>query len=278
MAPRMGRLRPEVDGLGGPILLQARGLEVRRGRRTILTDVGFEVGAGELLELAGANGSGKTSLLRVLAGLTHPRRGTLRRRGSCAFVAEKVALAPALRCGEWLAAMRRLRGLEPVDWERAVLASGLDANVLGRPASVLSKGMSQRIALVEAIESRCALLLLDEPFSGLDADGRAWLGERIVARLRDGSAVVLTDHSGVASRRLPPGAVLRLHDGACERGGAAVTTEPSVGADVAGAATVHVVATHPDGRRLSRGVVASASDELLRELLAEGWHVEEVRP
>ena len=257
-------------------------MEVGRGRRTILTDVSFEVGAGDVLQLAGVNGSGKTSLLRVLAGLTHPRRGTVSRRGSCAFVAEKVTLAPALRCGEWLAAMRRLRGLERVDWARAVVASGLDASVLGRPASVLSKGMTQRIALVEAIESRCALLLLDEPFSGLDADGRGWLGERIVARLGDGCAVVLTDHSGAASKHLAPGAVLRLHDGGCERGavgGAAVTTEPSVGEGaVAGAATLRVVAMHPDGRRLSRDVVAGASDELLRELLAEGWHVEEVRP
>ncbi len=251
-----------------------------RGRRTILKDVSFEVLAGDVLQLAGVNGSGKTSLLRVLAGLTHARRGTLRRRGSCAFVPEKVTLAPALRCGEWLAAMRRLRGLEPVDWPRAVVASGLDASVLGRSAAVLSKGMSQRIALVEAIESGCALLLLDEPFSGLDADGRGWLGDRIAALLAGGAAVLLTDHSGAASSRLAPGAVLRLRDGACEWGrvGEASEREPMGRADVlVDVATLRVVATHPDGRHLSRDVVEGTSDEILRELLAHGWHVEEVR-
>src|SRR6188768_1979049 len=99
-------------------MLEARSLTVVRGRRTILTGIDLELAAGEAVHLAGANGSGKTSLLRVLAGLADPRAGSVRRRGSCAFVPEKVALAGAIQAGEWLAAMRRLRGEAPLDWER----------------------------------------------------------------------------------------------------------------------------------------------------------------
>src|SRR6478609_7393198 len=97
-------------------LLEARGVVVRRGRREVLREVDCDLAPGSLVRLAGANGSGKTSLLRVLAGLAEPAAGTVARRGGCAFVPEKVLLAPALRCGEWLTAMRALRGAPPLDW------------------------------------------------------------------------------------------------------------------------------------------------------------------
>ena len=101
------------------MLLEAGALTVRRGRRTVLSGVALTVDGGRAVHVAGANGSGKTSLLRVLAGLAAPRAGTLRRHGACAFVPEKVRLAPALRCGEWLRAMRALRGLTPTEWAAA---------------------------------------------------------------------------------------------------------------------------------------------------------------
>ncbi len=250
--------------------LRVDGVAVRRGRRTVLSDVGFVLGAGEGVRLTGANGSGKTSLLRVLAGVTPAWRGRVERVGAWAVVPETVTLAPALRCGEWLAAMRGLRGLAPIAWDDVVRDSGLEVEVLARPASVLSKGMTQRLALLEALASHCALLLLDEPFSGLDVDGRAWLGEEIVARLRDGAAVLLSDHSGAAAGRLAGGTVLALSDGRCERLEAA--------ASVVARPLVSVLATHPDGRRFERGVAEDDVDDLLRELLDGGWHVREVRP
>ncbi|HEV7806673.1 MAG TPA: ATP-binding cassette domain-containing protein [Solirubrobacteraceae bacterium] len=90
-------------------------MTIRRGRRTVLSGVGLTLHAGEAVHVAGTNASGKTSLLRVLAGLSVRRRGSLRRPASCALVPEKVALAPAMRCGEWLRTMRAMRGLEPLD-------------------------------------------------------------------------------------------------------------------------------------------------------------------
>ncbi|HEX4345046.1 MAG TPA: ATP-binding cassette domain-containing protein [Solirubrobacteraceae bacterium] len=253
-----------------PAVLEAAGVTVRRGRRDVLAGVALRLGAGTVVQLAGANGSGKTSLLRVLAGLTPPRTGSVRRAGAFAFVPEKVVLAPALGCAEWLSAMRGLRGLEQVDWAAAVAASGLEEEILERPAAVLSKGMLQRLALLEAIHAGGALLLLDEPFSGLDPEGRAWLGDELARRSSAGLAVLFTDHSGGAGGRLSLTEVLRLRDGACER-------ELAPAADDTQAAQVAVRASHPDGRSLDRVVPAPASDDLLGELLAAGWHVAEVR-
>jgi ABC-type multidrug transport system ATPase subunit len=252
-----------------PVLLEAGALTVRRGRRTVLSGVGLTLDSGRAVHLAGANGSGKTSLLRVLAGLAAPRAGTVRRHGTCAFVPEKVRLAPALRAGEWLRAMRALRGLTATDWRAAAEASGLDAAVLERPAATFSRGMLQRIALLEALQAGCPLLLLDEPFSGLDDEGRAWLAGQLAERLDGGAAVLLTDHSAAAAERLALTGVLRLSDGTA-------AAEPAA-APARRAATITVRAVHPDGRRFERAVVEARSDALLRALLAEGWHVLEVR-
>jgi ABC-2 type transport system ATP-binding protein len=252
-------------------VLEATGLTIRRGRRTVLMDVSLTFRAGEAIHVAGANGSGKTSLLRVLAGLSAPRGGVLRRPGSCAFVPEKVVLAPAMRCGEWLRAMRRVRGLEPLDWQSAVVASGLERELLVRSSATLSRGMLQRIAVVEAVHAESALLLLDEPFSGLDAAGRHWLGAEIERCLGDGGCVSLTDHTEAPGGELGLTDVVELDDGTCRR--RRLAAEPANRAPQVG-----VVAERADGRRLDRAVPAADVDELLRSLLSDGWHVVEVRP
>ena len=164
--------------------------------------------------------------------------------------------------------MRALRGLSATDWHGAADASGLDPAVLDRPAATMSRGMLQRVALLEALNAGCPLLLLDEPFSGLDDDGRAWLAEHLAERLDGGAAVLLTDHSGSAAGRLALTGVVRLRDGTLEHAGPPAATN---------ARRLTVCAVHPDGRRIEQAVPEGDADDLLRALLARGWHVEEVR-
>lgn len=246
-------------------LLSCQAIAVRRGRRRVLSDVALALRAGESLFLSGANGSGKTSLLRVLAGIAHPRSGSVDRATPCAYVPEKVVLASSLRPAEWIDAMCRIRGDRPRDWSMPVTASGLDPAVLTMRSSALSKGMLQRIALVEAIHSGCPLLLLDEPFAGLDGPGRDWLGGGIGRHVADGGGVIFTDHSGAAGTRLAPAHSLELADGRC------MMARPTpVGARIA------ITAVSSDGERVTRDVDPASSDAVLGDLLASGWHIEEV--
>ena len=240
------------------VALHAESVTVGRGRRTVLSGVELSVGAGSAVQLAGANGSGKTSLLRVLAGVAAPRRGRVRRGGACAFVPERVALAPALEVGQWLGAMRRLRRLPAADWDDHAAASGLEPDVLGRAGATLSKGMLQRIALLEAVHSGSCVLLLDEPFAGLDAGGRGWLTGRLDAHLRAGGAIVATDHSGVLRQSVGLERAFLLADGGCR------PWSPKQ-------EQITVSVTAPDGTRLTRTWPADGGDAIRETLTAEGW-------
>jgi heme exporter protein A len=244
-----------------PAVIEASAVAVRRGRRVVLSDVSLAIGAGQVVHLAGANGSGKTSLLRVLAGLSAPRAGTVRRPVRCAFVGEKVVLAGSVPAGEWLTVMRALRGLPAADWHAAVRGAGLEPSVLGLSAARHSKGMLQRLTLIEATEPGCQALLLDEPFAGLDPEGREWLAQRLRSCLAAGAAALLTDHSGAAVEHLPVATVLRLDGGRCAIDAGAPVPAP----------LLHT--TLPDGRTLTRAIAdpGRAHDVLL----AEGWQIED---
>jgi ABC-type multidrug transport system ATPase subunit len=246
-------------------VLTARNLSVRRGRTTVLAGVSLDISGGTVVHLGGANGSGKTSLLRVFSGLSRPSSGTLERPPTTAFVPERVNMIPAAACGEWLRAMRRLRRLSPIDWGDVLEACGLDRAVLHRETAKLSKGMLQRIAIVEALRSESSLLLLDEPFSGLDTDGRSWLGTQLADSRAPAAAVLFTDHSGAAETWLELDASLLIKAGTCTH----------LAASERGA-TVQVRAIKPDGQTFVRRVPESVSDALLRELLDDDWHIERI--
>lgn len=244
-----------------PVVIKASAVTVRRGWRVVLSDVSLAVGAGQVVHLAGANGSGKTSLLRVLAGLSAPYVGAVRRPARCAFVGEKVVLAGSVRAGEWLTVMRGLRGLPAANWSAAVRDAGLEPSVLMLPAARHSKGMLQRLTLIEATAPGCEVLLLDEPFAGLDPEGHEWLAQRLLSRLAAGAAVLLTDHSGAAIQRLPIAAVLRLDGGRCALDAGAPTPASLLRT------------TLPDGQTLTR-TIADPS-RVHDVLLAEGWQTED---
>jgi hypothetical protein len=154
----------------------------------------MQLAAGELVHLQGANGSGKSSLLRVLAGVVEPRRGSVGRTAACAYMPERIALPeslPARRC-------LRIRGSGATE-----LAAELD-----RRCGALSNGQLQRLVLTTALEDRPPsprAYLMDEPWSGLDGDARAALDARLAEFVAHGSAVLYTDH-GHEADLAPPSA------------------------------------------------------------------------
>jgi ABC-2 type transport system ATP-binding protein len=228
-------------------VLEARALRVARGRLVLLDDFELTVEAGEVLRVAGANGSGKSSLMRVLAGVAAPRRGRVTRAGRCAYVPEQVVLPAAMRAPRWLQAMARVRGGAAPELDR-----GLD----GR-CGALSKGQTQRVALADALGAGASVLVLDEPWTGLDRAAAGRLTERLRSLADGGAAVLFSDHAATAA--LTP--TRTLHVGPAPA-----------------APSVRVVLAAPDGRRQELVVPTAERDALLAERLAAGWGVESVLP
>lgn len=162
-------------------MLEAEDLTVARGRRTLLEGFAVRVQPGELVYVAGPNGCGKSSLLRVLAGVVEPRRGRVARRARCVYVPEQAALPESLPAQRWL---------DVVGAGDAPLAAPLRTRV-GR----LSRGQLQRVVLTGALHGDDdRILVIDEPWAGLDATARDELSGRLAALAAQGSAVVFTDH------------------------------------------------------------------------------------
>lgn len=188
--------------MGAP-LLEVQRVWKRFGRQWVLRDVSLGVEEGEVLALLGPNGVGKTTLLRVMATLIRPQRGTVRlfEKPARALEAERgqvvlVANPPAF--------YRHLSGEENL--EQALALGGRAAprsQVLevmerlglpeSRPVAAYSSGMRKRLALARTLLARPRLLLLDEPETALDAGGREAL-IRVIGQIAETGAVVLATH------------------------------------------------------------------------------------
>ncbi len=188
--------------------LRARGLGRRFGRDWALAHVDLEVAPGETMVLAGANGSGKTTLLRLAAGLYRPSRGGIeifgldpqRERIECrramSMVSHQAYLYDRLTALETLRIWARLLGRPAADADLLpLLASvGLDR----RPrlqVSGFSAGMRKRLTLLRTRLEQPRLLLLDEPFSALDVEGKRQVEDWILEAREAGAAVVMASHA-----------------------------------------------------------------------------------
>ncbi len=188
------------------------------GSSVVLDDISLELGPGQALVLLGPNGAGKTTLLRILATLIRPTAGTLQVAGVDAlrqpervraaigmvghgsYVYEDLTALENLRfwtiMGGHDASESRLRGaLQQVELEA----------VAGDRARTFSAGMKRRLGLARVVLGPARLLLLDEPFTGLDRQGIKWLGEFLLAFKGGGGNIVLATHSfgsglGIADR------------------------------------------------------------------------------
>lgn len=192
-------------------MLEVSGLECVRGERRLFAGVGFRLDGGELLSLQGRNGSGKTSLLRMLCGLSPAADGEIRWRGEAigrlgddyrrelCYLGHHNAIKDELSPLENLLASAHLAG-ESLDAGEA-----LDAlervGLAGREdlaCRYLSQGQRRRVALARLCHERRALWLLDEPYVALDAAAIELVAGLIGAHLQRGGLAVLTTHQPVA--------------------------------------------------------------------------------
>jgi heme exporter protein A len=189
-------------------MLELSGVACVRGGRPLFSGVSACARAGELLRIRGSNGSGKTSLLRMVCGLSAPAQGqvlwggekvaTLREEmgRQLVYIGHAAALKDDLSALENLQSAASLSGrpCSMAEGLRALAASGLR----GRErlsARVLSQGQRRRAALARlALSNSAPLWVLDEPFNALDATATAWLAGCIASQLRRGGVVVLTSH------------------------------------------------------------------------------------
>jgi heme ABC exporter ATP-binding subunit CcmA len=188
-------------------MIAAVGLRKSYGATVVLEDVSLDVPAGQCLALLGPNGAGKTTLLRILATLVRPGAGTLRIDGRDVLREPDGVRALIGMVGhgshvyEDLTALENLRfwavmaGLDarPARLRERLQAVELDA-LAGERARTFSAGMKRRLALARVTLGRPRLLLLDEPFSGLDRQGQKWLAEFLLAFKAGGGAIMLATH------------------------------------------------------------------------------------
>src|SRR5512145_112963 len=189
-------------------LVRVTGLRKTFGARLVLDGVTMEVRPGEAVALLGANGAGKTTLLKIVATLVRPSRGTVAVGGIDAArepdaVRRLVGLvAHGAHLYEDLTALENLQfwtTLAGRDTRRETLVAALAEVELDRLAGervrTLSAGMRRRLTLARLALAQPRVLLLDEPFAGLDQRAKKWLGERLEAFKAGGGAVLMATHS-----------------------------------------------------------------------------------
>lgn len=191
-----------VDRDDAPVLV-VEGLACRRGERVLFRPVDLSVRAGQIVWVRGANGQGKTTLLRTLAGLCPADAGSIawaKPERRFVYLAHANALKEDLTVAEALNFLLRIGGERPTAGEvTTALERFAMSNRADAPVRTLSQGQRRRVALARlAHEREAATWLLDEPFDALDAAGIKSLNSLLVAHARRGGSVVLTSHVPLA--------------------------------------------------------------------------------
>jgi heme exporter protein A len=192
--------------------LLGRGVKCVRGGRELFSDLDFEVSSGEALAVTGPNGSGKTSLLRIVAGLLTMAGGSIGLEGGGAeltspeqahYLGHRDAMKPALSVLENLAFWRDFLGGKTFDATESLVAVGLD-HAAHLPAAYLSAGQRRRLSIARLLAVRRPIWLLDEPTSALDAAGQSLFATLIGDHLAGGGLIIAATHAplGVQAKEL----------------------------------------------------------------------------
>ena len=192
--------------------LSGRDVRCARGGREIFSGVDFEASSGEALAVTGPNGSGKTSLLRLIAGLLTIASGSIRLEGSereltlpeqAHYLGHRDALKSALSVMENLSFWRDFFGGEAFDARTSLAAVGLD-HAAHLPAAYLSAGQRRRLSIARLLVVRRPVWLLDEPTNALDTVGQSMFAALMGDHLSRGGLIVAATHAplGIAAREL----------------------------------------------------------------------------
>lgn len=202
-------------------MLEAVALSCTRGERQLFTDLAVTVKPGTLLAVVGENGSGKTSLLRILCSLSRPDHGTILWQGQDIRQLKEQYCAQLTYIGHLNGVKDDLTPLENLTVaasvagdpssgtlvQDALLAVGLARSLHHLPTRVLSQGQKRRVALARLWLSSRPLWLLDEPFTSLDTAATGYVTERLRSHLEQGGMAVVVTHQAVT---LPPDTVQQL--------------------------------------------------------------------
>lgn len=192
--------------------LEVSGLECVRGRRSLFRNLHFRLDAGAMLQIRGQNGAGKTSLLRLLCGLSLPEAGEICWNGApilknrpdyyraLAYLGHHTALNGELTPPENLNAARALCGRATHSVGDALHQLGLD-DCLHLPCGLLSAGQCRRVALAGILLRSGGLWILDEPATALDQNALALLAQMLDNQIAGGGMVIFTSHRELTPRR-----------------------------------------------------------------------------
>lgn len=190
------------------MLLSARQLSCVRQDRVLFEQLDLQLHAGEVLQIAGRNGAGKSSLLRILAGLSEPEDGDISYlqqplaqsaddyAENLCFIGHLAGVQPQLTALENMAFWRACFSLKPAD-DWALLAMLGLAGLEDIPCQQLSAGQQRRVSLARLWLTRAQIWILDEPFTALDQSAITALTMRIAEHCDAGGAVLLTSHQPV---------------------------------------------------------------------------------
>jgi ABC-2 type transport system ATP-binding protein len=283
-------------------VVELRDVDKSFGATRAVAEMSFVVPAGAVYGIIGPNGSGKSTSLRMITGIYHPDRGRIRvlgldaSRGDAAngrigYLPEERGLYRKMKVGELLQFFARLKGVKvrPAEVQRWLERLGL-GDCAGKRVEALSKGMAQKVQFIATVLHRPTLLILDEPFSGLDPVNMEVMKDAILELKREGATVLFSTHDMDVAERMCD-FILMIYRGRKVLDGTLDAIQEQYGADtvrlrVAGTPPAWerlpgVLRVNDFGRlqelRLERGADPQA---LLRALVAHGpvEHFEIARP